>query len=136
MTRRSHVTTPAIVALAAMTVLGVVPHAFGQPGSTDDTVIQTSATAPQTNPQDSYRQRVRDERADWRLKMRALDDKVETGSQRHIDVAETRLRNAWDDTEVEARNLQAATDHDWVRTKQAYEAAAHRMAMAWDRVRL
>jgi predicted membrane-bound mannosyltransferase len=132
----ARVTTLTVAALTAMTMLSAVPHALGQPRSPDDEVIQTSATNRQTSPQDSFRLRARDEMADWRLKMRAFDEKVDAGSQRHVDAAETRLPLAWDDTEVEARNVQSASAQDWARTKLAYEAASHRMTMAWERVRL
>ncbi len=146
MTRRTRVSTlrrdtaPAtmtVVALAAMMTLTIVSHAGGQPRAPDgDTVIQTSAPGPEAGPQDSFRGRVRDEMADWRRKMQAFDEKMETGGHRHIDAAEKRVRDAWDETEVEARNVQTATALDWTGTKRAYEAASHRMAMAWDKVRL
>lgn len=126
-----------VVALAAMMMLTMVSHAGGQtrpPG--DDTVSQNSAPGSEAGPQGSFRVRVRDEMADWRRKMQAFDERMATSGHRHMDAAEKRLRDAWDDAEVEARNVQAATALDWARTKRAYEAAAHRMAMAWEKVRL
>ena len=68
--------------------------------------------------------------------MQAFDEKTEAQSRRHINSAETWLRAAWDDTEVEARDVQTATVRDWARTRRAYEAASHRMAVAWDKARL
>ena len=74
--------------------------------------------------------------AEWRRKMQAFDEKTEAQARHHMNSAETRLRAAWDDTEVKARNVQTATAWEWERTKRAYEAASHRMAVAWDKARL
>ena len=127
------------LAVAGTMLIAAVPHASGQGRQSDDTVIQTSVSGTPDGPQESYRARVRDEMADWRQKMQAFDEKMETRSKGHIDAAERRLRAAWDDTEVEARNVQTgtatATAKVWERTKRAYEAASHRMAMAWDKAR-
>ena len=139
MTRPASTTTHGAIAAVTVTlmmVLFVAPQAMAQPRLPDDTVIQTSVPERQDGPEDSFRLRVRDEMAEWRRKMQAFDEKTEAQSRRHINSAESRLRDAWDDTEVEARNVQTATERDWARTKRAYEAASHRMAVAWDKARL
>jgi len=125
---------PALV-MTLMMMLTIVPLAQAQPRVPDDTVVRTSAPDPEIKdgPEDRFRSRVREEVADWRLKMKAFDEKTEARSQRHIDAAERRLRAAWDETEVEARNVQTATARNWARTKRAYEVASHRMAVAWDK---
>jgi len=120
----------------ALMMLTVVPQAMARPRLPGDTIIQTSVPERQAGPEDTFRLRVRDEMADWRRKMQAFDEKTEAQSQRHINSAEIRLHAAWDDTEVEARNVQTATERDWARTKLAYEAASHRMAVAWEKARL
>ncbi len=139
MTRPSSTTfrgaDPALT-MTLLMMLTIVPQARAQPQLPSGTVVQTSLPERQAGSEDSFRLRVRDEIADWRRKMQAFDEKTEAHSQRRIDAAETRLRAAWDDTEVEARNVQTATERDWTRTKRAYEAASHRMALAWDKVRL
>jgi hypothetical protein len=134
---------PALV-MTLLMMLTFVPNARAQPRLPDDTAGQTAGQTArqtvvperQTGPEDSFRLRVRDEMAEWRRKMRTFDEAVETSTRRHANAAEARLRTAWDDTEVEARNVQAATASDWDRTKRAYEAASHRMALAWDTARL
>ena len=124
------------LAMALTMMLSVVPLARAQPRPADDTVVQTSVPERQASSEGSFRLKVRDEVREWRQKMQAFDERTEANSQRHIDAAETRLRAAWDDTEVEARNVQIATERDWARTKLAYEAASHRMAVAWEKARL
>lgn len=124
------------LAMALTMMLSVVPLARAQPRPVDDTVVQTSVPERQASSEDSFRQKVQDEVREWRRKMQVFDERTEAKSQRHIDAAETRLRAAWDDTEVEARNVQTATAREWTGTKRAYEAASHRMAVAWDKARL
>lgn len=131
----THDTNPALT-MTLMMMLTVVPQAMAQPRLPDDTVIQTSVPEHQAGPEDSFRLRVRDEMADWRRKMQAFDEKTEAQTRHHMNSAEIRLRAAWDNTEIEARNVQSATVQDWARTKRAYEAAEHRMAVAWDKARL
>lgn len=122
--------------MTLMMMLTVVPQAMAQPRLPDDTVIQTPVPEHQAGPEDSFRLRVRGEMAEWRRKMQAFDEKTEAQTRRYTNTAETRLRAAWDDTEVEARNVQNATALEWERTKRAYEAASHRMAVAWDKARI
>lgn len=117
-------------------MLTVMPQARAQPKLTDDTVAQTAIPERQAGPEDSFRMQVRDKMAEWRRKMRTFDETVETRTQNHANAAEARLRTAWDDTEVEARNVQTAAARDWDRTKRAYEAASHRMAIVWGKARL
>jgi hypothetical protein len=132
----AHGTNPALTMTLMMMMMIVVPQAMAQPRLPDDTVVQTSGPERQAAPEDGFRLRVLDEMAEWRRKMQAFDERAETQGRRHIHSAEARLRDAWDDTEVEARNVQTATVRDWARTKRAYEAASHRMAVAWDKARL
>lgn len=85
---------------------------------------------------ETFRANVREEVADWGRKMHAFDDEVEARSRPHVDVAETKLRAAWNATEAEGRAVDNASAKDWDRTKRAYEAASSRMTAAWARVRL
>ena len=125
--------TNAALVMTLMMTLTIVPQAQGQPPLPDDTAVQTAVPERQSRPQDSVRLKVQDEMADWRRKMQTFDDTMETSTRRHSTIAEARLRDAWNDTEIEARNVQAATARDWDRTKRAYDAASHRMAVAWDK---
>ena len=139
---------PGPIALAAMTMIAAMgillmaaaQPAAGQPRPASDTQAEKpSAPHPAAVPSDAhetYRSRVRDEMAEWRRKMETLDGKAQEGGTRVATAAETRLRAAWDDTEVEARKVDVATARDWDRTKRTFEAASRRMAEAWDRVRL
>ncbi len=120
---------------AWMTTMPAALPAMAQTGPVrDDAVIQTSASVVASNPQETYRARVRAELIEWRRKMQTFDQKVETGSERRLDAAEVRLRAAWDDVEVEGRNVDSASARGWGQAKAAYERAARRMASAWDKV--
>ncbi len=137
-------TTPTVMALAGMMMIAAVPHATGQTRSSNDgssrpetpAMVVGPAVGATPGPEEAFRSRMHDEMAEWRRKMQAFDAKLETRGRRRLDAAETRLRTAWDDTEVEARNVETATDREWARTRRAYERAAHRMAAAWDKARL
>ena len=122
-----------VLIAAAQPATGQPPVASGTPNE------KPVATAPVPAPFDAhetYRSRVRDELAEWRRKMQAFDEKMEAQGKRVAKATETQLRSAWDDIEVEARNVQEATARGWDRTKRSFEAASHRMAAAWERVRL
>jgi len=143
MTRRksapSHSAEPALataLTTALTMMLTNVPLAQTQPRLPGNTVVQTSVPERQASTEDSFRLQVRDEVQEWHRQMQAFDEKTKANSQRHISAAEPRLRTAWDETEVEARNVQTATARDWAGTKRAYEAPPHRMALAWDEARL
>lgn len=125
-----------VMALAGLMALSIAPAVAADPRLPDHTIVPTSAPAAPPASPDGFRQRVRDEMADWRQKMRSFDETVDSRVRHQATAAETRLRAAWDDTEVEARNVQTASAQDWARTKRAYEAASHRMALAWDKARL
>jgi len=124
-----------VLVMTLLMMLTVVSQARAQPKLPDDTVVQTPIPERQAGPEDSFRLRVQNEMMEWRRKMQTFDETMETRTRRHANAAEARLRTAWDDAEVEARNVQTATERDWDRTKRAYEAALHRMAMAWDKAR-
>jgi hypothetical protein len=124
-----------VLVLAGM-LLAINPSAAAQPPPVDQAVIQTSASGEVADTQETYRSRVRDEMAEWRLKMQAFDNKTEASGKRQASAAETKLRSAWDSTEVEARNLQAASGHDWERAKKSYETAAAALRTAWGKIEL
>ena len=128
-----------MAAAISLVLIAAAQPASGQPraasGTNDLPVVTVPAPVP-SDAHETFRSRVRDEMADWRRKMQAFDDDTEAHGKRVTKAAETRLRSAWDDTEVEARNLEVATARDWDRTKRSFEAASHRMAAAWDKVRL
>ena len=128
-----------MAAAIGLVLIAAAQPAAGQPRAASGTNELAVVTIPAPVPSDAhetFRSRVRDEMADWRRKMQAFDDNTEAHGKRVTKAAETRLRSAWDDTEVEARNLEVATTRDWDRTKRSFEAASHQIAAAWDKVRL
>jgi len=143
------------LSLVGLLLTGAVTPAMAEGRSPDETVIETSTqdaihlappAAAQQDPQpatggpadtySAYRGRVTTEMADWRRRMQSFDTRVAAGSTRPAQVAQARLRSAWDAIEVEARNVQTASARDWDRTKKAYQTASLRMTAAWDKIRL
>lgn len=105
-------------------------------GSTPaEAAAQSSPSREAVASHETFRVRVSSEIAEWRLKMHDFDTKAEARTKHQASAAEAKLRKAWDDTEAEARYVQAANAQDWDRAKRAYEAASHRMAAAWAKVR-
>ena len=114
----------------------VVVAAMAQPGSPGETATQSAIPELKAGPQDTFRSQVQDEMAEWRRRMQSFDEAAAARGRRTVDASEIRLRAAWDDTELEARHVQAAAARDWLRTKQAYEAASRRMTVAWDKAKM
>ena len=125
-----------VMGLATIIILAAMQHAAAQPGSPGETATQSAIPELKAGPQDTFRSRVQDEMAEWRRRMQAFDEAIAARGRRTVDASETRLRAAWDDTELEARRVQAAAARDWLRTKQAYEAASRRLAVAWDKAKM
>ena len=122
-------------ALAALAGLGFLAIASALPayaqGPARDTPTQAAPSADAAAAHETFRARVLAEVEDWRVKMHGFDETMEARGKHQANAAEARLRTAWDDTEAQARYVQAATAPDWDRAKQAYRAASHRMALAW-----
>ena len=125
-----------VMGLATIVVVAAMQHAMAQPGSPGETVTQSAIPELKAGPQDTFRSQVQDEMAEWRRRMQSFDEAAAARGRRTVDASEIRLRAAWDDTELEARHVQAAAARDWLRTKQAYEAASRRMTVAWDKAKM
>lgn len=125
-----------VMGLATIVVVAAMQHAMAQPGSPGETATQSAIPESKAGPQDTFRSQVQDEMAEWRRRMQSFDDAAAARGRRTVDASEIRLRAAWDDTELEARHVQAAAARDWLRTKQAYEAASRRMTVAWDKAKM
>ncbi len=125
-----------VMGLATIVVVAAMQHAMAQPGSPGETATQSAIPESKAGPQDTFRSQVQDEMAEWRRRMQSFDEAAAARGRRTVDASEIRLRAAWDDTELEARHVQAAAARDWLRTKQAYEAASRRMTVAWDKAKM
>ena len=103
---------------------------------------QSAAGAPVTQANDAaagretFRARVRNELADWQIKMDAFEKRAGASGETHADKAEERLRKAWNRAEVEGGKVQTATAQDWDGVKASYQTASHKLAVAWGKVRL
>jgi hypothetical protein len=117
-------------------LLAMSPSAAAQSRLTGQPVIETIAPGETGSTQETYRARVRDEMAEWRAKMQAFDIQAEASGKRQAIAAEVGLHSAWHSTEIEARNLQAATELNWEHTKKSYETASAGLRTAWNRVEL
>ena len=125
-----------VMGLATIVVVAAMQHAMAQPGSPGETATQSAIPELKAGPKDTFRSQVQDEMAEWRRRMQSFDEAVAARGRHTVDASEIRLRAAWDDTELEARHVQAAAARDWLRTKQAYEAASRRMTVAWDKAKM
>ena len=125
-----------VMGLATIVVVAAMQHAMAQPGPPGETATQSAIPESKAGPQDAFRSQVQDEMAEWRRRMQSFDEAVAARGRHTVDASEIRLRAAWDDTELEARHVQAGAARDWLRTKQAYEAASRRMAVAWDKAKM
>lgn len=125
-----------VMGLATIVVAAAMQHAMAQPGPPGETATQSAIPELKAGPQDAFRSQVQDEMAEWRRRMQSFDEAVAARGRHTVDASEIRLRAAWDDTELEARHVQAGAARDWLRTKQAYEAASRRMAVAWDKAKM
>ena len=125
-----------VMGLATIVVAAAMQHAMAQPGPPGETATQSAIPELKAGPQDAFRSQVQDEMAEWRRRMQSFDEAVAARGRHTVDASEIRLRAAWDDTELQARHVQAGAARDWLRTKQAYEAASRRMAVAWDKAKM
>ena len=84
----------------------------------------------------TYLKRAEAEMDGWRLKLHGMEDKAEATGQVTATAAEADLRAAWDRTEVDVRNLRAATAAGWDDAKSSFEQASRELQHAWDKSRL
>lgn len=128
----------AMIALTFLAMAGVMIErsmqpAAGQSKPSAATAADTSSVNDAAGEKATFRSRVRDEMADWKLKMHTFNERTEARGKHQTSAAEAALRRAWDKTAVTARNVQAASARDWERVKKSYETALNEMKNAWDR---
>ena len=124
-----------VVLLGGLLTLSAMSSAAGQASRTGTSVVQPAAASDAADNQETFRARVRNELAEWRVKMQGFNKRTQADGKRHADAAETRLRKAWNKTKVEASRVQSATERDWEGVKASYDTAARELAAAWDKVR-
>jgi hypothetical protein len=83
---------------------------------------------------EAYLQKSRNEMAEWRAKMHAKGERVETDGHEASAETKAHLNRTWTATERGWRKLQTESAEGWDKTKHAYERSTAELRVQWHRL--
>lgn len=92
------------------------------------------AVTQQASDRDGYVHQVQTRMQEWRRKLYGFSEIAEAKREEAGTIADDDLNQAWTKAEAASRKLQSASGDNWDSAKTAFEAAAHDLAVSWQKI--
>jgi hypothetical protein len=126
------------IMIGSFILMGALPAAASQSSPVRRTTasVRFAAADASTDARETYIQKARGEILEWQRKLVSFNEKAEAKGKDATTAAEKELHKAWANAETASQELQTVGAEDWKSAKIAFESASHKLASAWDKVRI